>query len=64
MGVGLRPSEKFVDLPPNLKVVCAAFLSRLRGRLATGIPTATLHRGKNPLTKAVSSVKIFNKATS
>jgi len=31
MGVGLRPIEKSVDLPPNPKVARAAFLSKLRG---------------------------------
>jgi hypothetical protein len=31
MGVGLRPTEKSVELPPNPKVARAAFLSRLRG---------------------------------
>jgi hypothetical protein len=31
MGVGLRPIEKSVDLPPNPKVARVAFLSRLRG---------------------------------
>ena len=31
MGVGLRPIEKSVDLPPNPKVARAVFLSRLGG---------------------------------
>ena len=33
MGVGLRPIERSVDLPPNPKVARAEFLSRLRGVL-------------------------------
>jgi hypothetical protein len=33
MGVGLRPSGKPMDLPPNPKVARVAFLSKLRGRL-------------------------------
>ena len=32
MGVGLRPTEKPVDEPPDPKAVRAVFLSRLRGR--------------------------------
>ena len=40
MGVGLRSTEKFVDLPPNPKVTRATFLSRPGGCRVTGIPTA------------------------
>ena len=45
MGVGLRPIEKSVDLPPNPKVARVAFLSRLRDRGATeGMAEILWHR--------------------